>query len=159
MHRESQAQPIPTGRWGIEAATSRVGFSVRHLGVATVKGAFKGFEGSVTTGSSGLSGASGVVQVASIDTGEPKRDRNLRGPDFFDAAAHPSIRFVSRGIEGGNGSRARIIGELTIKGITRDFELVETELRCRNGAGGSDSPQRIEIQARGEISRREFDLA
>jgi polyisoprenoid-binding protein YceI len=114
---------------------------------------------SVTTGSSGLTGASGIVQAASIDTGEPKRDRNLRGPDFFDAAAHPSIHFVSHRIQHRNGSGARIIGELTIKGITRDVELVETGLRCRNGAGGSDSPQRIEVHARGEISRRDFGLA
>ena len=123
-----------------------------------MRGAFNGFEGSVTTGPSGLRGASGVVQVESIDTGEPKRDRNLRGPDFFDAAAHPSIQFASRRIEDRNGSGVRIIGELMIKGITRELEL-EAALRCRNGAGGCDSPQTIEVHARGEISRREFGLA
>ena len=87
---------IPTGSWVTDRVHSTIGFSVKHLGIATVRGKFDEFEGRLEIGED-LSSAriSGLAKAASIDTGEPQRDAHLRSPDFFDVEHHGQVRFVS----------------------------------------------------------------
>ena len=82
-----------TGTWSVDPSHSNVEFSVKHLGIATVKGAFREFEGTLVIGED-LATASGTVQVASVDTNEPQRDAHLRSADFFDAENHPELTFA-----------------------------------------------------------------
>lgn len=95
--------PPVAGRWSIEPERSRVGFTIRHLTVATVHGAFQRFDGSLETDRSGLERASGTVEAASIDTGDPKRDEVLlafyREQLGFEEVTHPAPTFtmLSRG--------------------------------------------------------------
>src|SRR4051812_10460624 len=90
------ASTVPLGTWTVDPSHSNVGFAVKHMGIATVRGEFKDFEGMLEI-SDDLSSAKarGAVRAASVDTNEPQRDAHLRSPDFFDAAAFPELAFES----------------------------------------------------------------
>ena len=139
-------------RWEIDPRRSRVRFSVKHLMVATIRGEATRFEGTLEGDGSGLTRASGTVEVAGLRTGDPKRDEVLLGRDFFDAADHPRIRFASSRIEPAGAGRVRIAGELTIRGRTHEvgFEAEHGPLD-----GGSET---VELRARGELSRERFGV-
>ncbi len=83
--------PIPQGVWQVDPVHSSVEFHVKHLGIATVKGQFKTFEGTLEAGTDGAR-AFGTVDVASVDTREPQRDEHLRSADFFEAESFPQDR-------------------------------------------------------------------
>ena len=90
---------IPAGTWAIDPSHSAIGFSVRHLGIATVRGAFERFSGSLEAGEQ-LEQASFAAEIdaASITTSEEQRDAHLRSADFFDVEAHPTISFRSNAV-------------------------------------------------------------
>lgn len=146
---------IPAGRWQVDPAHSSVEFRVKHMMIATVKGRFTEFEGMLDAGEDGGARARGTVQVASIDTHEPRRDEHLRSPDFFDVATYPEIAFVSTEIASAGDAGLRIQGELTIHGVTKPVELTG----CLQGAGMDPwGNERVALEMDGEISREEFGL-
>ena len=87
-------EAIPTGTYTVDPAHSSVGFEVRHMGIATVRGRFSEFQGTVDATGEAPS-LSGVVEVQSIDTGDENRDTHLTSAEFFDSANHPQITFHS----------------------------------------------------------------
>lgn len=142
---------LPAGAWKIDPAVSRVGFAVRHLGVATVRGAFTELEGAVTVGEApGDTVASGSVAVASVDTGEEHRDEALCSA-FFDVDAHPRITFVSTNVAAHDGG-LRITGDLTMQGVTRELAL---QVQSGAPAPGDDA---LRLTATGRLSRRDFGM-
>jgi polyisoprenoid-binding protein YceI len=144
---------LRVGTWTIDSAHSRVGFSVRHLMVATVHGRFTDFDGTLTVGERGLTSAAGLVRAASVATDEPKRDERLRGPSFFDTGRYPLIPFRTRRVERAGAERFRVIGDLTIKEVARPLVLEAALL------DGSEDPSRIDLAARGAILRSHFGLS
>lgn len=143
--------------WNIDAAHSHVEFAIRHLMIATVKGRFTEVKGVVKSDDSDP--ATGevdiVIDVASIDTREPQRDAHLRSADFFDAEKFPTITFKSRGVRQVKGSRFKLVGDLTIKGVTREVVLdVNSEGRAKDPWGG----ERAGFTATGSIARSDFGL-
>jgi polyisoprenoid-binding protein YceI len=146
---------LTPGTWNVDAAHSRVGFTVRHLMVSKVRGSFTAFSGAVTVGEDKLaSSVVAEVQMASIATGDDNRDNHLRTGDFFDVAAHPTMTFRSTGITADGGDYL-LAGELTIKGITKSvtFEL-EFEGVSPDPWGGT----RAGFSAETEISRKDWGL-
>ena len=105
---------VPTGTWTVDAAHSKVGFSVKHMGISTVRGEFTKFEGSLEIGED-LSNTKirGIVKTNSVDTNEDQRDEHLRSPDFFEAERHPSLSFESTRIEVIDDDPFRIIRNRT----------------------------------------------
>src|SRR5688572_25253220 len=91
-----------TTTWQLDASHSSIGFSVKHLMIATVKGSFGSFEASFSGDESDLSTATVTVRVdaASIDTSSEQRDGHLRSADFFDVEQFPAITFVGKRIVG-----------------------------------------------------------
>jgi len=84
MNTTATITVIPAGTWSVDPAHSKVGFAVKHMGIATVRGEFTEFEGTLELGEDLSSArAYGTVKAASIDTNEPQRDAHLRSPDFF----------------------------------------------------------------------------
>src|ERR687894_2795769 len=110
---------LPTGTWAVDPGHSNVEFSAKHLGIATVRGAFNGFEGSLEIGEDGSAKARGTVEVASIDTNEDQRDTHLRSEDFFHHEVHPQLSFESTEIRALDEDSFLIHGDLTMRGVTR----------------------------------------
>ena len=96
---------VPTGTWTVDPAHSKVGFSVKHMGIATVRGVFGEFSGTLEVGDEIT--AAGSVTTASVDTNEQGRDDHLRSPDFFHAEEHPELTFTSTRIEAGSAAADR----------------------------------------------------
>ena len=112
--------------WTIDPAHTIVGFSAKHLGVSTVRGLFREFEGEFDLPEDGdVTKASGrvTVRAASIDTGNEMRDGHLRAGDFFDVETYPTVEFELKKIEPASGDNYRVTGDLTIRGITREVVL------------------------------------
>jgi len=145
---------IPTGTYNIDPVHSSVGFEVRHMGIATVRGAFRRFQGTLdATGDARV--LAGSVEVASIDTGEEQRDAHLKAPDFFDVEQYPEISFHTTTIQSTEDGGIRLAGEITIKGVTKPIELTGTA-----GEGGTDpwGNERVGFEVEGVIDRRDFEL-
>ena len=151
----SDASIVPAGKWSVDATRSSVAFAVKHLMFATVDGCFRGFDGMLEIGPD-ASRATGAVQAATIDTNERVRDEHLqRSPDFFDVERYPEIGFSSTRIDYLDGGRLHIVGELTMRSVTREIKLDGRFKGKRREAGGDE---RIELELRGEFNRRDFGL-
>jgi polyisoprenoid-binding protein YceI len=111
--------------WHIDASHSEIQFAVRHMMISTVRGRFKTFSGVVEGDEQNPTAARVQVEidVASIDTGDEKRDAHLRSPDFFDAEAYPKMIFRSTGVEQRDDQHGRLHGELTIRDVTKPVVL------------------------------------
>ena len=115
---------VEAGTWEVDPAHSSIEFSVKHMGIANVRGKFTDFEGTVEVGEDAWSAkARGTVKVASIDTGDETRDAHLRSADFFDADNFPEITFVSTRVEPIDDDSTRVFGNLTMHGVTREIKL------------------------------------
>lgn len=110
--------------WNFDTSHSQLGFSVRHMVIAKVRGTFGKWSGTVSYDENDpqKSSVEVNVDVASIDTKEEKRDAHLRSGDFFDAEHHPTMTFKSREATKG-GSGWILTGDLTIRGVTKPVKL------------------------------------
>jgi polyisoprenoid-binding protein YceI len=149
----STVTAVPTGTWVVDQAHSSVGFSVKHMGIATVRGTFKEFEGQLEIGDEVK--ASGTVKVSSVDTGQPDRDAHLRSGDFFDAEAFPELTFVSKRVEAVDEDTFRIVGDLTLHGVTNEVELTAE-------VNGTDTDpygnEKVGIEVTGSLSRGDYGM-
>jgi polyisoprenoid-binding protein YceI len=148
------AERIPAGVYNVDPAHSSIGFAVKHMGISTVRGAFRGFEGTIDA-SGDAPALHGTVDVATVDTGEENRDGHLKAPDFFDVDQHPQIAFHSTGTDATADGEVRLSGEITIKGVTQPIELTAEIAENGQDPWGNE---RIGLELEGSIDRREFDL-
>jgi polyisoprenoid-binding protein YceI len=146
--------PLPTGTWKVDPIHSSVEFHVKHLGIATVKGQFNAFEGTLEVGSGGAR-ASGTVDVTSVDTREPQRDGHLRSADFFEVDRFPQIKFESTAIRPLEDDDFEIDADLTIHGVTRQVTLKATFEGAETDPQGND---RVGVSASAQISRGDFGM-
>jgi polyisoprenoid-binding protein YceI len=145
---------LPTGTWNVDPVHSSVEFQVKHLGIATVKGQFKEFEGTLEVTPDGIS-AHGSVETASVDTREPQRDGHLRSADFFDVEQHPQITFQSSAIRPIDEDSFEIEGDFTLHGITRPLKLIGTLEGTETDPQGNE---RVGLSATAQISRSDHDM-
>ncbi|HEX4364931.1 MAG TPA: YceI family protein [Solirubrobacteraceae bacterium] len=152
----STATIAPAGTWTVDSKHSKVGFAVKHLGIATVRGEFTEFEGTLEIGDDlSSSRAYGTVKTASVDTSEPARDEHLRAPDFFNAEANPEITFASTSIEQVDGETLKITGDLTINGVTKEATFHADIQGTEVDPWGND---RVGLEVTGQISRGDYDM-
>ena len=144
-HGTEQVTLVPLGVWELDPVRSIAGFTVRHLKVAKVRGRFGEISGVIRCDEEGVTSIDGRVEVASIDTGDHRRDARLRAEDFFDAERHPTITFTAIGSTGVSVVR----GTMMIRGVSRPLQLDA----AREGIGGD-----LRIRANGALSRRAFGL-
>ncbi len=111
--------------WQIDKAHSQIEFSVKHMMITTVHGRFEDFSGTVNFDEQNPAQSSVDVQIeaASINTREPKRDGHLRSADFFDAEKYPYITFKSKRVEVKDANHGIIVGDMTIRDVTREVKL------------------------------------
>jgi polyisoprenoid-binding protein YceI len=146
---------LAQGTWDVDPSHSSVEFQVKHLGIATVKGFFSDFEGSLEVAEDGAISAGGTVKAASINTRAAQRDEHLRSADFFDVENHPELRFQSKSVEQLDEDSYRIVGELTIRGVSKEVEFHAVTQGVEEDPWGNT---RVGLEVAGEVDREEFGL-
>ena len=143
--------------WTLDPSHSSIEFAVRHMMIAKVRGAFARFRGELSLDPQDLTASkvSAEIEVASISTGDDKRDAHLRSGDFFDAEQHPTLRFESGRVTAKGDRRYLLEGQLTIRGATRPVTFeVEVEGPAKDPWGN----QRLGFSLRGAVDREDFGL-
>jgi polyisoprenoid-binding protein YceI len=157
LTREWNGITIPTaGKFALDPAHSEVAFVVRHLMVSKVRGVFKEKSAEIVIAEDPYeSSVTATIQAASVDTGVPDRDKHIRTGDFLLAEEHPTLTFVSRRVADVDGDTFKVVGDLTIRGVTKEVVL-DVEF-----GGVGDSPfgyQAVGCSARTEIDREDFGV-
>lgn len=118
------APVVQADTYEADTAHTTIGFAVKHMVLATVRGTFGEFEASLDYNAEDPSATRGTasIKTASINTANQKRDDHLRSPDFFDVAAHPEITFVTKSAAS-EGGKLVLTGDLTIRGVTKEIAL------------------------------------
>jgi polyisoprenoid-binding protein YceI len=149
-------RPAPgPGTWIVDPAHSHVGFWVRHLGLAKVRGSFSEFVATIIVADDPeASEVTATIETASIDTHLEARDAHLRSADFLDAEHHPQLHFRSRAVRR-DGGRWAVDGDLTIRGVTRPVTLA---LDYLGAVATGDGHDRASFSATTTIERDDFGL-
>lgn len=148
---------MATTKWVVDPMHSEVQFKIKHLVISTVTGAFNNFSGGATTSGEGFENAEihFTLDVNSIDTNQAQRDEHLKSADFFEAETYPEIKFQSVSFTKTGGDNYKLIGNLTMKGITKPVEL-----NAEYGGSAKDAygNTKIGFEVTGKINRKEFGL-
>ena len=156
MISTSSATIVPTGTWTVDSAHSTVGFSVKHLGIATVRGNFEAFEGTLEVGEDLSSArAFGTVQGASINTNDSGRDEHLRSADFFGVEANPELRFESTAIRPLDEDTFEVEGDLSMNGVTKPVTLTAVVQGTETDPWGNE---RVGLEVIGQLNRRDWNM-
>ena len=143
---------LPTGKWTIDPVHSSPRFRVKHLGVSNFKAGFGEIDGSVD-GDAGK--ISGTVKVDSLDISQADLRGHVLADDFFAAEKHPEVRFESTSVEASDDGNVKVVGDLTIKGITKQVTAVG---EIGEQGEGFDGARRVAIDLTTTLDRRDFDL-
>ena len=143
--------------WQIDTAHSQIQFTVRHLMISKVRGSFEKFSGTVTLDESAPANTTVDVQIetGSVNTREPQRDGHLRSPDFFNSEAFPLMTFKSKRVDVVDGHHAKLIGDLTIRDVTREVTLDVEYLGQAKSPWGTTSAG---FTAATKINRKDWNL-
>jgi polyisoprenoid-binding protein YceI len=144
--------------WQIDPMHSAAQFSVRHLGVSTVRGAFTKVSGSATydPANPAKTTINATIDTASVDTRVEMRDNDLRSPNFLDVQKYPTITFQSKQTKVAGPGKLQVIGDLTIHGVTKEVTLdVDGPTAPMKDPWGN---QRIGASASTKISRKDFGV-
>jgi polyisoprenoid-binding protein YceI len=143
--------------WTLDPSHSQVTFSAKHMMVTTVRGTFGEVTGKVDLDEKDFTNSQveATIDIAGLTSRDEKRDAHLRSADFFDAENHPELRFESKRIEALDDETLRIVGELTMNGVTRELELRAEII----GAGrGAADEERVGLEVTGQLSRRDYGI-
>lgn len=154
---ETQTTDTKLATYKVDPAHSEVGFRVRHLGFSRVRGRFDDFEATLQFDPTRLASlqVETIIDVASIETDDEKRNAHLRSEDFFEAEKYPKITFESTSVQNVSVDRLELTGNLTMHGVTRPVVLETTYLgAAKDPWGGS----RVGFEARTKVNRKDFGL-
>jgi polyisoprenoid-binding protein YceI len=147
---------VPAGTWAVDPSHSTVGFSVKHLGIATVRGKFDDFEGTLEISENDESArAYGTVQGVSVNTNDAGRDEHLRSADFFGVEQNPELRFESSEIEHVDEDTFEIVGDLTMNGITKPVRLRAEVQGTETDPWGNE---RVALEVTGQLNRGDWNM-
>jgi polyisoprenoid-binding protein YceI len=153
------AATAQTQTWKIDPSHTAAQFSVRHLGISTVRGAFTKVSGTVQydPANPGKTVIDASIDANSIDTRVEMRDKDLRSDHFFDVAKYPALTFKSKKVEAGDAGKLKVTGDLTIHGVTKEAVL---------DVDGPSAPvkdpwgnQRMGASASTKINRQDFGVS
>jgi len=145
--------------WQIDPSHSAAQFSVRHLGISTVRGAFTKMTGSVQLDDAdpGKSSVEATIDATSVDTRVEMRDNDVRSPKFLDAQKFPTITFKSKKVEAAGFGELKITGDLTVHGVTKEvvFDVDGPTAAVKDPRGN----QRRGASATTKINRQDFGVS
>lgn len=149
-------QGIQPGTWEVDPSHSSVEFQVKHMGIATVKGFFAEFAGTVEVAEDPANTrAWGTIRADTLNTREHARDEHLRSGDFLDTEQFPEITFASKAVEPVDEEHLRVTGDLTIRGVTQEVELAVEVQGADTDPWGNE---RVALEASGSISRQAYGM-
>ncbi|NJD62637.1 MAG: YceI family protein [Deltaproteobacteria bacterium] len=149
----------PAAAWDLDPNHTAIQFKVKHMVVSNVRGNFEKFSGTVVydEGDVTKSSADVTIDLASVNTRVAKRDDDLRSPNFFDVAKYPTMTYRSKRVEKLQDGRLRMIGDLTLHGVTREVPLdIEGPTPAIQDPQGNT---RVGGQATARINRKDFGLS
>lgn len=144
--------------WKLDNAHAKLRFSITHLGINDVEGSFNTIDATISApNANDLTGAAitFTADAKSINTDNSMRDEHLRGADFFDVATHPAITFKSTSVTKLDGDRYKVLGDLTMKGVTKPVELTAT---ARYGVHPMNQKNVVGVKVTGTIDRTQFGV-
>jgi polyisoprenoid-binding protein YceI len=147
-----------TSEWKIDPQHSSAQFSVRHMAISTVRGAFSKVTGTLVLDDKDItkSTVDVTIDVSTVDTREPARDNDLRSDKFFDAAHFPTITFKSKKVEQVASGKLKVTGDLTIRGTTKEVVLdVDGPTAPVKDPWGN---QRVAASASSKVNRQDFGV-
>jgi polyisoprenoid-binding protein YceI len=147
-----------TSTWQLDPSHSAAQFSVRHLAISTVRGGFSNVKGTVVFDDKDVSKSSVdvTIDVNTVDTREPNRDKDLKSDHFFDVAQYPTMTFKSTKVEQAEPGKLKVTGNLTIHGVTKEVVLeVEGPTAPVKDPWGN---QRTAVNATTKINRQDFGV-
>jgi polyisoprenoid-binding protein YceI len=151
----AHAQPVG---WRIDPLHSQADFSVKHMMISTVRGHFGGVKGTVVYDpkNPAASTVDATIDCSTVDTGEPKRDSDLKSAEFFDVKKYPVMKFHSTHVNVTGPGRLRVDGNLTINAITRPVVLtVEGPVGPVKDTQGRE---KLGLNATTQVSRKAFGI-
>lgn len=155
----TQARPAAGGHvWRVDSTHSTAGFSVKHMMVATVRGTLGPISGAVEYDGKNVSSikADITIDVTKINTGSESRDKDLRDTGFFEVKKYPTMTFKSKRVQPGDAGTFRLIGDLTMHGVTKevtlDVEGPSLAVKVQNGE------LKVGATATTKVNRRDFGL-
>jgi polyisoprenoid-binding protein YceI len=147
----------PPGSWRIDTSHSEVSFIARHMMISKVRGRFRDFSGTIYIGEDPeASWVQVTINAASIDTGDPDRDRHLRSPDFLDVERYPEITFRSSSVRAAGDEKWEVAGDLTVRDVTKPVTLSVEYCGIANDPWGN---LRAGFLATTEINREDFEVS
>ncbi len=149
------AAPLATGNWKIDPVHSHIGFSVKHMVVATFRASFDEYDGALSVGENGAPSLQGWVRADSIVVKDENLAAHLRAPDFFDTDRYPEIRFASSAISVDEQGELEVEGDLTIKDHTHRVTARGSITGPHVDLAGND---KIGVELQAVVDRREFGL-
>ncbi len=150
--------PAAAEVWKIDGAHSSAQFSVTHFMISTVRGAFGSMSGTVDYDGKSVASikVDATIDATTISTNNEKRDGHLKGPDFFDVAKYPTLTFKSTKVVPGTDGAFKLVGELTMHGVTKEVTLdVAAPSKIIKGKRGDS---RVATSATGKINRQDFGV-
>ena len=148
---------IQAAAWELDGTHSSVQFVVSHMTISKVRGEFKEFDGQLKFDGQNLKDGtiSFTVKTASVNTGNTNRDEHLKSDDFFNAVQFPDIKFVSKQVVPGEGTKFKLVGDLTIRAITK-----EVTFDCEyHGSISMKDGKKAGFSAEATINRQDFKVA
>lgn len=154
-HAIASAPPLAQGIWALDTNHTSVGFSIRRLGLAKVRGRFGNVSAELVVGPTlAECSVTATLDLASIDTGNSDRDAHLRAPELLDVVNRPTMSYRSASMHG-EGSDWTVEGELTIGGVTRPLTF---SVEVGGVEDFFDGTRHVGFEATGEIYRKDFGL-
>lgn len=144
--------------WKLDNTHAKLRFSITHLGINDVEGSFKTIDATISAPNvNDLSNAviSFTADAKSIDTDNKMRDEHLQAADFFDVATHPTITYKSTSVTKVSGDKYKVLGNLTVKGVTKPVELTAT---ARYGVHPMNQKNVAGVKVTGTIDRTQFGI-
>jgi len=155
QHQPVEYAPAP-GTYALDLTHSYVSFTARHLMVTKVRGRFPVTAGQLVIGQDpATSTVEATIDIAAVESGDPKRDEHLRSSDFFDTENHQYATFRSTRLDDHHDGEFTLYGDLTIKGVTRPVELKGEYLGTQASPWGDT---RVGFSAETEVSRKDWGL-
>ncbi len=144
-------------KWNVDASHTNVGFEVDHMVISSVEGEFNSYEATVETNEDDFTNAkiNFTIDVASISTDNEQRDSHLKSDDFFNTEKYPKMTFVGKSMKKVSGNDWKLIGDLTIRDVTKEVTLdVEFRGMVKDPWGNT----RVGFEITGELNRFDYKL-